>query len=118
MNDEEMTDEEIDQFLDSLDCGTEGLDQMPDLPSLRLNQEVNVISGPHAGKKGKAYAARDEGKSFRLTLFDDEGNFLYVNTEEIDFKFETVDIILVLPEDERAGWLARIEQLKDNIYYE
>lgn len=82
-------------------------------PTLELDQHIKVVSGPHAGKEGKAYFYRTEGESGRLTILQEDGSYIYVSQEDIDFKFEGIRIVLMLPPDEREEFYARIKEIEE-----
>lgn len=71
-------------------------------PSLTLNQQVNVVSGKHNGKSGKVVFYRPEGDGGRLTLLLPNNEEIYVDKEDIDFKFEYVEMLLMMEAEERA----------------
>lgn len=89
-----------------------GLDQTP-LPSLELNQQVKVIKGKHKGKKGNVIFYQTEGIGGRITLQLDNSKSIYVNNDEIDFKFEAISILLMCSEDERAEIQQKIKDMQD-----
>lgn len=84
-------------------------------PSLELNQEVKVVRGKHRGKKGKVSFYRTEGDGGRITLIRPDGSYIYVDQEDIDFKFECVSIVVMMDEEERAAFKARVKEIKENM---
>lgn len=75
-----------------------GLNRGPTPPNLELHQIVKVIKGKHKGKSGKVYYYQPG----RITLNLDDGTTVYVDKEDINFKFESVSINLMMDEEERA----------------
>ncbi len=72
------------------------------MPSLVLNQQVKVVQGKHKGKAGQVVFYRPEGDGGRLTLILPDGKTVYVDKDDIDFKFEWVEVILMMEGEERA----------------
>ena len=71
-------------------------------PSLALNQQVKVVKGKHKGKTGNVTFYQIEGDGGRITLLLSDGKTIYVDKDEIDFKFEWVYIDVMVGEAERA----------------
>ena len=90
----------------------DGLDQRV-LPNLELNQSVKVKKGEHKGKKGKVVFYRSEGNDGRLTLVCPDGSVIYVNGKDIDYKYETVNIKLMMTEEERIAFEVRIKEYEE-----
>jgi len=67
-----------------------------------LNQQVKVVKGKHKGKKGKVFFYHPEGDGGRITLLLDNGSYIFVDKDEIDFKFEWAEVILMMEGEERA----------------
>lgn len=84
-------------------------------PSLELNQQVNVISGKHNGKSGKVVFYRPEGDGGRLTLLLPSNEEIYVDKDDIDFKFEWVEIVVMMEAEERAFVPITPSELKKKI---
>ncbi len=88
------------------------LEQNDDLVSLELDQEVNVVAGKYAGRKGKAYYIREEAKyAWRLEIKDGEESF-WVDLEDIDFKPTAFRVKLMLSPEERPEFDAVVEGYK------
>ena len=85
-------------------------------PNLQYLQEVTVTSGRHQGEKGKVHATKHEGNSLRIELRTDGGTIVFVDQDEIDFKFETVDAVLMMSEDEREEFLEKINYILSQGY--
>lgn len=51
---------------------------------------------------GQVVFYRTEGDGGRLTLLLPEGKTIYVDKDDIDFKFEAVEIVLMMEAEERA----------------
>ena len=81
--------------------------------TLHFWQEVKIISGNHAGKQGNVNAVRNEGRNSRLEIQVD-GENIYVDLDQIEKgnKIHLFDCKLLLPEDERAEWDARMDELR------
>lgn len=88
---------------------TEGLDQ-DELINLEFKQFVNVINGRHAGKSGLAFHLYDNGI---IALEMEDGKFISVDKEDIDYKFESTDIKLRIPEEQHAEWDQRCKELEE-----
>lgn len=86
-------------------------------PALSLNQSVKVIKGKHKGKEGKVYFYRPEGDGGRITLLLADGNSIYVDKEDIDFKFEYVFIDVMMEPEERTAFKQYIKEIKEGDYY-
>jgi hypothetical protein len=87
------------------------------LPNLALYAEVTVVKGKHAGTKGKVVFARREeialGKdNIRLTIDTGSGSVI-VDMDDIKGKYETLDITLFMPSEERAAFEARVKELEE-----
>ncbi len=94
----------------------EGLIQEEPEPALKLHQEVKVVRGKHKGKQGKVHFYRTEGDGGRITIITDTDT-IYVDQEDIDFKFKAIEIIVMMDDDTRAEWLARIKEIEESDYY-
>ncbi len=82
-----------------------------------LNQQVKVVQGKYTGKGGSVIFYRKEGKDGgRITLLSD-GQEIYVDQDDIDFKFEAVDILLMLEADERAEVQQKIDDMSNGNCY-
>lgn len=90
-----------------------GLTTTPPPPSLELNQEVKVVRGKYRGKKGKVFFYRTEGDGGRITLICDDGSYIYVDKEDINFKFDTICITVMMDEDERAAFKQRVKEIEE-----
>ena len=108
--DKKYTEEEIEQAEKDIEewikeGETIEFDQEP-CPSLEWKQIVNVVSGKHVGRSGKVERVRGEGEhGMRIELVDDAGDRFFVDKEEIDHKFEAVQVVLYMDDDERAEFL-------------
>lgn len=78
-------------------------------PSLKFNQLVNVVEGKHKGAKGNVYFYRTEGDGGRITLLLADGSYIYVDKDDIDFKFEMIDITAMMDDEEREEFAERIK---------
>lgn len=93
-----------------------GLSQVH-LPNLALNALVKVVGGKFAGCKGNVVFARseklaDNKNNVRLTI-QCEDKQIIVDMEDIEEKYETLDITLFMPEAERAAFEQRIKELQE-----
>lgn len=86
-------------------------------PSLSLNQSVKVTKGKYRGKTGKVYFYRQEGDSGRITLLLADGSSIYVDKEDIDFKFECIFIDVMIEPEERTNWKQYIKEIEEGDYY-
>lgn len=82
---------------------------------MELNQPVNVVKGKHTGTKGNVCFYRTEGDGGRITLLSADGSHIYVDKDEIDFKFDSVSITLMMTDDERAEFDHRLKGLEKNL---
>jgi hypothetical protein len=73
-----------------------------------LNQQVKVVKGKHKGKKGEVFFYHPEGDGGRITLLLDNGSYIFVDKDEIDFKFEGVYIDVMMDEEEERAYLKEI----------
>jgi hypothetical protein len=87
----------------------DGLDQNEWI-NLEFKQLVNVINGRHAGKSGKAFHVYSNGI---IDLEMEDGKFISVDKEDIDYKFESTDIKLNLHPEEHAAWDQRCKELEE-----
>lgn len=76
---------------------------------------MKVKKGNHKGESGIVYFYRREGDHGRLTLITPSGKHIYVNSDEIDYKFTTVSIELMMDAEERAAFRQRIKEIKENM---
>lgn len=91
------------------------------LPNLQLNAEVEVIRGKYTGDKGKVIFARSERitsgqDNIRLTIDCGNNRVIIVDMDDIKGKYETMDITLFMPEDERAAFKQRVKELEEYGY--
>lgn len=82
-------------------------------PSLEFNQPVKVVKGKHKGVKGNVYFYRTEGDGGRITLLLDDGSYIYVDKDDIDFKFEMVNITVMMDDEERVAFNQRVKEIKE-----
>ena len=75
---------------------------------------MNVVEGQHKGKTGKVSFYRTEGDGGRLTLLLSDGTSIYVDKDEIDFKFTCIAIEVMMDTEERTAKRARIKELEEN----
>jgi hypothetical protein len=82
-------------------------------PCLKLNQPVKVIDGKHKGTEGNVYFYRTKGDGGRVTLLLKDGSYIYVDKDEIDYKFEMIEIIVMMDEEERTAFKQRIKDYEE-----
>jgi ribosomal protein S4E len=90
----------------------DGLDQNEWI-NLKFKQLVNVINGKHIGKSGKVFHVYNNGI---IDLEMEDGKFIAVDKEDIDYKFESIDAKLFIPPEKHAGWDQRIKELMEDGY--
>jgi len=73
---------------------------------------VKVLKGEHAGKTGQVVFYRPEGDGGRLTLLYNDKE-IYVDEKDIDFKFDSVEIVLMMEDEERAYVLELSRRMRD-----
>lgn len=83
------------------------------MPALKLNQSVKVIQGKHQGKEGKVSYYHPEGTGGRITLLLSDGSLIYVDKEDVDFKFEWVEIVAMMDEEQRAEFNEVVRRYKE-----
>lgn len=78
-------------------------------PSLELNQQLKVARGKHQSKEGKAVYYHGN----IITLLLPDGSEIYVDQDDIDFKFDAVAVTLMMDEDERAEFEEVVKRYKE-----
>lgn len=93
------------------------LETEDDWNSLGFHEEVKIVSGKHTGKRGKVHFARKEGDSHRLEILVDDKR-VFVDLDQIEKlngdkrPILAFDLKLLLTEEERPSWDARIDELR------
>ncbi len=82
-------------------------------PCLKLNQPVKVIDGKHKGTEGNVYFYRTEGDGGRVTLLLKDGSYIYVDKDDIDFKFGMIEIMVMMDDDTRVAFKQRIKEIEE-----
>ena len=78
---------------------------------------MKVTKCKHRGKTGKVDFYRPEGDGGRITLLLADGSSIYVDQEDIDFKFEDVFIDVMMEAEKRAAFKQYIKEIKEGDYY-
>jgi hypothetical protein len=80
--------------------------------SLKFNQLVHVIAGKHIGKSGRAYFVNNDNVQLKM----EDNSFIFVDREDMNYKWTFADVQLFMPEDERAEWEQKIKDIQDHGY--
>lgn len=84
-----------------------------DIGDASTDDQIRTAVADHLGAPVSFY--RTEGNGGRITLILPDGSYIYVDQEDIDFKFECVRITVMMDEEERAAFEARVKEIKENM---
>lgn len=79
---------------------------------LRLGQTINVIAGRYLGKTGKAHRLFVPATNQQIELLVDDEH-IFVHVDEIDFKFESAELVLFMNDDDREEFLELLKDYED-----